>query len=269
MEIQLLGTGAAEGIPAFLWSTEVDHHAVEFGGKDVRMRSAAILDNHIKIDLGPDTLAQMHKFKLNLRDWSGLVFTHSHDDHFSPAEIQYGLYPFNEEEFIGYPIYGNAHIVDTIAHMYPDWPLELCVTRSFESFMHAGYRITPIHANHMLEEDAHNLIFEKDGITFLYGTDTGLPLAETWEFLQSVRLDGLVIECTEGFVRSDYFGHLDIEDCKTVVERMRTEGILKPGATVTTTHHSHQGLATHAQLEAALNPFDIQVGYDGLKLLID
>ena len=47
----------------------------------MRTRAAALIDGCIKIDLGPDTLTQVHRDQLDARDWCGLVFTHGHDDH--------------------------------------------------------------------------------------------------------------------------------------------------------------------------------------------
>jgi hypothetical protein len=49
---------------------------------------------------------------------------------------------------------------------------------------------------------------------------------------------------------------------------MRSQGSLKPSAKIVTTHHSHYGDATHAELEALLNPHGIDVGYDGMEFEI-
>jgi phosphoribosyl 1,2-cyclic phosphate phosphodiesterase len=266
MTIRLLGTGAAEGIPAFYSNSEVSRYAREHGGKDVRTRSGALLDCCIKIDLPPDTMLHMHRDKLDAQEWSALIFTHSHDDHFAPAELQYCLYPFNEMDFLDFTIFGNDAIVPRLQEMYPAWPLDIIQTRSFQCFRHEEYLITPVHANHKLDEDAHNLIFQKDGKTLLYATDTGTWFEETWLFLRDFSIDLLVLECTEGFHCTDYHGHLDITGCIDTVQRLRAQGSLLEQSMVVTTHHSHNGGATHQQLERALNPFQIQVGYDGMEV---
>ena len=84
MELLLLGTGAADGIPAYFAESRLSSLARENGGKDLRLRSSALIDGKLKIDFGPDTLAQCYKFKLNPAEWTDIVFTHSHDDHFAP-----------------------------------------------------------------------------------------------------------------------------------------------------------------------------------------
>jgi phosphoribosyl 1,2-cyclic phosphate phosphodiesterase len=268
MTIRLLGTGAAEGIPAFYSNTSVSHYARDNGGKDIRTRSGALIDGIIKIDLCPDTLLHMIRDRLDAREWSALVFTHSHDDHFAPAELQYCLYPFNDMDYLTFTIYGNDGICPRIHELYPAWPMDIIRTQSFVPFKHQKYTITPIHANHKLDEDAHNLIFQHNGKTLLYGTDTGVWFEETWEFLKGFALDLLVIECTEGFRCTDYDGHLDMESCLEVVDRLHKQGTLNSGSTIVTTHHSHNGEATHEQLVDAFAPHGIHVGFDGLEVTV-
>lgn len=264
MTIRLLGTGCADGVPAFYSSSEVSRYAREHGGKDIRTRSAALIDGHLKLDLAPDNHAQLIRDGLDAQDWSAILFTHSHADHFALEELQYALFPFNDNEYAHFTIYGNAEICARLRCAYPDWPFEIVETKSFQPFTHAEYRITPIHAYHKLDEDAHNFIIQDGSKTLLYGTDTGIWEEHTWEFLKDFNLDGLVIECTDGFFGSDYDGHLDVEECLRVVQRLRDQGTVLDHTVIYTTHHGHNGGATHAKLEEALSPGGIRPGYDGL-----
>ncbi len=265
MTVRLLGTGAAEGIPAFLSDSRVSLYAREHGGKDVRTRCGALVDRSLKIDLPPDTLAQMHRDKLDARDWTCLLFTHSHADHFAIEEIQYGLHPFSGLEHLCFTIYGNPSICEKLYAKYPDWPIDVVAIHSFHTFSHGPFTITPIRATHMVEEDCQNHIIEREGRRLLYGADTGIWDEQTWEFLGSQRLDALVIECTEGTKGQDWWGHLGTDEVVRVVDRLRASGVLPETAPVVTTHHSHNGGATHAELEAALNPHGIRVGFDGIE----
>lgn len=264
MNIRLLGTGAADGIPGFFSNNEVSRWARENGGKDVRTRTAALVDGHLKIDLGPDTLTQLHRFELDARDWSCLAFTHSHEDHFTVSEIQYALFPFVESDHLAFPIYANSTICQAIRHRYPDWPLELVETRSFLTYHHGPYRITPVAANHSIGEDCQNLLIENRGRTLLYASDTGVYAEETFAFLKSIRIDCLVIECTEGLCPSPYNGHLDLVSCVDVIERLRGQGTLRQGARVITTHHSHSGGARHCDLEREMAKYGMEPGFDGM-----
>lgn len=265
MKIRLLGTGGADGIPSLYSNDRVCENARKLKGKEIRTRSGALIDNQVKIDYPPDTFTQLIRDGLDAREWIALIFTHSHADHFAFAELQYGLFPFLDAEMSEFPIYGNESICHMIRTVYDSWPLEIIATPSFQSREIAEYTYTPIQAYHMIDEDAQNILLADGEVTFLYATDTGYWQEPTWEFLQGVKLDGLVIECTEGRRRSEYFGHLDINACLKVVERLRTMGTLDGGAVVYTTHHAHTGDVTHAELEDILGPHGIAPGYDGLE----
>lgn len=268
MNIRLLGTGAADGIPSPFGDDKVSQYARENGGKDVRSRSAAIVDGVLKIDLGPDTNMQMQRDRLDAREWSAVIYTHSDDDHFAVNEIQYALFPFTQHEYLPYTIYANATILAQIEARYPNWPIELVETRSFQTFHHAGYAITPVRARHIHEEDCHNLVIERDGKAILYATDTGVYSEETFRYLGNFQLDALVIECTDGFCATTYEGHLDFKEVVMVVNRLREQGTLRADSQVVTTHHATRGEARHCDLERAFRPHGIEPGYDGMLLEI-
>jgi phosphoribosyl 1,2-cyclic phosphate phosphodiesterase len=263
MKIRLLGTGAADGIPGFFINNEVSTYAKKHGGKDMRTRSAALIDGCIKIDLPPDTICQMHRDRLDASEWTALVFTHSHEDHLAVSEIQYALYPFTELEQLPFTIYGNAKIKQLIRARYPYWPIEFVEMTSFGEYRHADYKITALPANHEIEEECLNLLFERDGQTLLYATDTGIWKDPTFEFLAGKRLDCLVIECTEGFNDSSYLGHLNFERLKVVLARLRESGAVHDGTRVVTTHHAHSGGACHDDLERVLGEMGAEPGFDG------
>ena len=44
-------------------------------------RAAYKLNDHVRIDFGPDSLAQEYKFKLHSEKLKHLFITHSHEDH--------------------------------------------------------------------------------------------------------------------------------------------------------------------------------------------
>lgn len=268
MNLRLLGTGAADGIPAFYGRDRVSRHAREAGGKDRRTRSAAVLDGVIKIDLGPDTYHQCVRDGIDPRDWTAILFTHSHEDHLAVSELQYALYPFTEQEQLPAAIYGNATVCRKIRDRYPDWPLELHETRSFVPFVHGAYTVTPVRAFHTEGEDCQNLLIERDGRAILYATDTGVWESETFEFLKGRPLHAIVLECTDALCPSTYDGHLDLAEMVEVVGRLRTGGSIIEGTEIVSTHHAASGLATHAELEAAFAPHGFAVGFDGMVLAV-
>ncbi|HLO97788.1 MAG TPA: MBL fold metallo-hydrolase [Fimbriimonas sp.] len=265
MRVLLLGTGGADGIPALYGSDRVSEHARLVRGKNIRSRAAALIDNQIKIDLGPDTVSQIQREGLNAADWSSLFITHTDEDHLCLSEIQYGMFPFIDSEKLEFTIYGNPIVCEMIRHRYPEWPIDLVELHKYQPVTHEQYVVTPIHATHKPDEECHNFIFEREGRSFLYATDTGVYSEEVFGFLAGRQLDALVVECSDGIEKSPYMGHMDVVQCVETVQRLRREGGLREGARVVTTHHTAGGKATHEELEEILGPYDIQVGYDGLS----
>jgi len=275
MTIQILGTGAAEGIPALGCNCEVCCTARERGGKNIRSRSGALIDNLLKIDFGPDTLYHIHRERLNPTDWRFLVFTHSHHDHCAREELQYLLPGFAPPETArNLRIFGNAAVkakVESVV-VYTGLRLECTLIRAFERYSIGDYTLTPVRATHMTEvpdEEVLNLIIEHNGRRLLYACDTGWYPEETWDFLANVKLDLLILECCFGFKPNEYAGHLDFERCLEVVQRLRKQGTLSSRSQVVLTHFSHNGGALHEELEARATPVGILIGWDGMRLNLD
>ena len=86
MKIQYLGTAAAEGWPGLFCRCEVCRRAREAGGKNIRTRSQALIDDAILMDFPPDTYLHMLRDGLPLPEIRTLLLTHSHQDHWYPEE---------------------------------------------------------------------------------------------------------------------------------------------------------------------------------------
>jgi len=267
MTIQLLGTGAADGIPALFTANQLGARSFGHESKDFRTRAAALIDGCLKIDLGPDTMAQNQRLQIDPLLWDAIIFTHSHEDHFTVSEIQYALYPNNENEYAPFTIYSNPTVKALIEFRYPDWPLELVQTKLYETISIGDYQMTPVRAKHGEPEECQNLIFQKDEKTIGYMTDTGWWPDKTWEYLEGVKLDAMVIECTDGLCDSGYDGHLAICELVDVLEKLHQIGTISSGVPVVTTHHSHLG-GSHEELEEALAPLGAAPGFDGMKITV-
>ena len=87
MQFQYLGTAAAEGWPAVFCRCKYCLEAQRLGGKNIRTRSQAIVNDDLLLDLPPDTY--MHKLMnhLDLSRVKYLFVTHFHMDHFYPQEL--------------------------------------------------------------------------------------------------------------------------------------------------------------------------------------
>jgi len=68
MQLTFLGTAAAEGYPAIACGCDNCTVARRRGGRDLRKRSHAIIDDDLLIDLGPDLLWSVQQFCLLTRE---------------------------------------------------------------------------------------------------------------------------------------------------------------------------------------------------------
>ena len=272
MEVKLLGTSAAEGWPALFCRCDACAKARRLGGKNIRTRASALIDNSLKIDFSPDTLQQIVKFDIDLQCLSGVLITHAHDDHFAPAELQYrGEHfvptPINQP----LPIYGPPEVKERLTQLYDlsKLPLTLITLEPWKTQRAGQYLITPILAQHDRDIACYNYIIEgPNGERLLYASDTGWYEKPTWRFLETTRLDGIVVEATKGMQEDGYMAHL----CIPEVVRLRTDliasGSLRPDAPVVATHLSHLCGLLHEELEAIMTPQGIQTGFDGMSFML-
>ena len=66
MKILFLGTAAAEGVPSPFCDCSTCTHARQTGGRNVRMRAGALLNDDLLFDCGPDLGAAAQRFDLRL-----------------------------------------------------------------------------------------------------------------------------------------------------------------------------------------------------------
>ena len=66
---------------------EACKRARALGGKNIRTRSQAIVDNTVLIDLPPDTYLHVLREGMTIDAVESVLITHSHQDHFYPMEL--------------------------------------------------------------------------------------------------------------------------------------------------------------------------------------
>jgi phosphoribosyl 1,2-cyclic phosphate phosphodiesterase len=273
MNVTLLGTSGAEGWPALFCRCEACGEARRLGGRNIRTRASALIDGVLKIDFPPDTLHHVIRHNLDLRCMTALLFTHAHDDHFSAPELQYrGVHfvptPIREP----LPVYGPRDVIALLENrLHPDMdPITPHRLTAWQTADVAGYRITPILAQHDPSLECFNYIIQDaEGATLLYASDTGWYHEPTWRFLSQFHLDGVVVECSKGPVEGGYMAHLCIPEVVRMRQKLIDMRCLEPESPVVTTHFSHLGGLMHHELEERLSPHNIQTGYDGMTFQIE
>lgn len=267
MEIKLLGTSSAEGWPGMFCACDVCRRSREVGGKNLRTRSSALIDGVLKIDFPPDTMHHVIAQGLDLSRVRYLLFTHSHDDHCAPAELQYMAWMFVPQPIqTRLDVYGPCDVVEAMNKTLDldTLPLRVCCLKAWKTIKIDRWLVTPIVAQHDADKMCFNYVIADGEKTLLYATDTGWYEEPTWSFLRRTKLDGMVIECTKGPVTGGYMAHMSIPQVIEMKQRLVRDGVLAADGPVVTTHHSHLGGLLHEELEARLNPHGIDVGYDGM-----
>jgi phosphoribosyl 1,2-cyclic phosphate phosphodiesterase len=269
MRLFFLGTAAAEGYPGIFCDCARCREARALGGRNLRFRSALLVNDNLLIDFGPDLLASAQRFGLCL--WglrTGLV-THAHQDHFIPWNFE-----MRGDSFTGkHPVpmmrlYGPPEVAKALSDAYPDlekYYLETHTVHAFDTWEDGGYQFTAFHAFHAVASLEALFYSVDDGKhAFLYATDTGTFPEDTWQVLAGRSFDVIILEETLG--EGNYTQHMGITNFIEHVQRMRAEGMLRPGGRVIAHHLSHSGNPAHEKLEAIFHPHGVEVAYDGLNI---
>lgn len=273
MQLKLLGSAAYEGIPALFCACDVCRRAWERGGKDIRKRTSALLNEKYLIDFSPDIYPLYLEYRLPLNAMEHIFITHSHSDHFNYQDLmaRADWYSHNHQS-TRLTIYGNADVVRIGKSVLAREILEsgrICYTERapFIPFTVDELTVTPLLAQHMQGEQAYLYLFEEDGKTLFYGLDSGYYPAPTWEALAGRHIHTAVMDCTYGKNKNDH-GHCGFENVLELCARMREIGAMDEHTQVVVNHFSHNGGVNHADLEAMAAPYGIRVGYDGMVLEI-
>ncbi len=273
MKIKVLGSSAAEAVPALWCECPVCAHARKNKGRDVRRRTCYLIDDDTLVDFGPDIYAQTLEFDIDLTRIRRILITHSHEDHLNPVDLSWRRPGFSHvtKEI---DLYANQSSLNRILALIPAPGFSLHKIR--EHLLSPGVpvtsgdiRILPIEASHASpEETALNYILERNGKKILIANDTGWWKSESWEMVGGAALDAAVIESTSPLRKMNYDGHLDGDKTIAFRDELLRIGALTPSSLVFTNHFSHNGAPVHADMEAFFSPRGITTCYDGLEFEI-
>lgn len=267
MKIKLLGTAAAEGIPAIFCSCETCMKARELGGKDIRTRTSAIIDDQLKIDFPPDTYHHVLMNNLDLANVKHLLFTHTHYDHFYPEELWMRLPGFAHGVTYPMHIYGNDVVMSKSYEILQsvDEQFKLHLIQPFKTFNVEEFSITPLIADHDPLETCLIFYIEKGEKAILYGHDTGWFPQQTWDWLENKKIDVVILDCTHGLLPGRR-NHMNVDAVKEIKDIFIKRNIINEQSQVVATHFSHNAKLTHAELESIFKSSQIEVAYDGMVI---
>lgn len=269
MKLQFLGTAASEGIPNPFCQCEICNKTRSIKGKNIRTRSALLIDDVMQIDIAPEFSYQVMREGIDITRVTDLLFTHTHPDHFNVGDLFSRMegYGFN----ITHPlhIYGNDRAINGCLDVLPGYSAERFNFHLLVPYQtittESGYQITPLLANHARWESCFIYLIEKGGKSLFYGHDSGYFPELTWQWLKGKRIDLAVFECTYGYKNDDRTNnHMSIETVLSAQKRMIEEGMFHADTELVTSHHSHSSGFMHDELVDIFAPHRIEVAYDGL-----
>ena len=275
MKILYMGTAAAEGWPALFCSCPVCTHARETGGRNLRTRTQALLDGDLLLDFPPDTYSHALRYGLNLGNIHTLLVTHSHMDHWFPADLIHRHEHFGHGAEGVLDIYGSeaaekafrdnilldrfkTHPLDDVVHFH--------TIHGGDRIQSGGWEITAVPADHDKREECLLYICKKDGKTVLYGHDTGRNLSsEAWELIRQETYDLVSLDATLGkHSRQEY--HMGLPDVAAVLHMLTEYGCVDSRTVKVINHFGHNSGMTHDQLSAWGRERGILASYDGMEV---
>lgn len=287
MRITLLGTSASNAYPEPFCSCENCARTWELGGRSMRRRCSALIDDDLLIDLGPDIMTASHAFALPLTNLRYVLQTHPHADHIDAAHLNSRSPDFG---VVGAPrmlwcmteptcaLIRRTMLRDLTEHdILTDegcdgLNLDLQIIEPGRPFELGDYRVFPFPANHAHGKGAVLYGIERDTSSgehaVFYGTDTGPFEEETWQMIEEsgMTFDVVLLDHTNGTADGGSATHMGVGDVREHVRRMREHGILKPEGRVIATHIAHDTNPPHPELEEIGRANGYEIGYDGMTI---
>ena len=276
MEILICGSAAGEGIPSAFCRCRVCRNARKSGGFDARTRTAYQIGEEVRIDFGPDFLAQEIRLGFDSEKIRHLFITHDHADHFYPETLNHRRPAYSKvapgrilKVYCNEAVERAAMAHPVIGEGIEILQMEFVRLKAWEPVVLREERmtLTPLPAYHAPEQEAFFFDVRSDsGEEWLIANDTGFFSEPVWEWLGKRKFDGVILDCTFGLLPDDYPYHMGAGKNLLVLRRMRECGMLKPDARVVANHFSHNCGNTHRELYEFFKPYGIETGYDGMRL---
>lgn len=273
MKLRYLGTAAAEGWPALFCGCEACKKAGQAGGRNIRTRSQALIDGKLLIDFPPDTYLHMVNYGLDLNYIDSVIVTHTHEDHFHPEDLgnrRDGFAHVPEDGPRTLTVYGMEAVgrkaAPVISHTNGKVAFE--ELQIGEASIIDGYSVTPLLADHDPNSGAVIYFIGDSKKNLLYAHDTGYFPEETWMHLEKIGrvLNMVSLDCTGAMGAQYRRGHMGIEACCAVRERLYQIGVANENTVFCLNHFSHNGVTTYDELKGPAEKLGFLVSYDGMTV---
>lgn len=278
MEFQYLGTAAAEGWPAVFCNCDHCLRARKAGGRNLRTRSQAIINDDLLIDFPADTYHHALMNGLDLSAVKYCLITHSHMDHFTPIDFfcrADGVYAHKLKEKSMLLVCNQTvfqryqSLLGNFAEENGKTGIITEIIEPYEPHTYGKYNVTALRANHAYGETALVYLINDGEKTLLYLHDTGLLYDDAVAYLveNNIKADLVSYDCTFVSLPSGG-GHLGLDSCVTTRDMLRNKGIVNENTVNVINHFSHNGGLIHDELVPVAEGLGFLTAYDGMKITL-
>lgn len=255
MNIQFLGTGAAEGIPSFGCTCQQCQVARKEGGPNARQRASLLIEaagHRILLDTPPEISSLLNQAEVF--DLSAVFLSHEHFDHIGGlVEFEYWnrVLPI----FAGYDVLPKLRLTPRLE----DKAL-LSGFYSYTRLCFGDLTVMPFKVLHHVP--CYGFAFEERcpepvegaGVRVLHFSDSGPELSNLHYHL----LEGAAMAIFHTPTFEPYRSHISVQDVISLVQDCSLQRVV-------ITHINHNNLL-HEKLVERIAPHGITVAYDGLTL---
>ena len=278
MKIKYLGTAAAEGIPAVFCECETCRQAALLGGKNIRTRSQAIIDDKLLIDFPADTYFHSLQYGIRMGNIHHCLITHSHSDHLYPNELhmrQTGIYAHlkREEPIVFYADQSGYDKITAVINDDKIPPKDVVVKKVelYQPFSVDEYEVTALRATHSPKSSPVVYRIQKGEKSIFYFHDTSELNEEAMAYLKKHNrpVDLLSLDCTEGAKETTYSGHLNLFRCEKMVRSLKEIGVVTDSTKVVLNHFSHNGgHVLYDEFASIAKSYGFLTSFDGMEIII-
>jgi ribonuclease BN (tRNA processing enzyme) len=249
--IRILGSGAAHYMDGYDGPYRPYH----------REAVGMFMPPNVVFDFAEHGERKLERWGLSFRDIEHIFSSHSHRDHFHEVAItnlakkraDAGLSPLTFHS-------GDAacdQIEKYLSEQGLKGVLKVDRLKPGKEITAGELRVKPVRATHQEDSSPLCYIIHYRGATAYYGTDTGYPIAETFDALAAERFDAFVHELTAPSAE-DGLGHMDVGDLRLLIGKLRRAGAIDGYTRVAVIH---QGIPIHQKIRDATH-FQQMIGYE-------
>lgn len=272
MKLTYFGTAAYEGFPAIGCECDACKRARISGGKNLRSRTQALVNDDLLLDFPADSVWHFMQYNIDYGKIKACLVSHAHSDHLYASDIEaFGKYYCHNERKEPLHFYageaGYRQILPRTSPEHVRGRADAVLVKPFEKFTVGGYEILPLEASH--DPASSPLIYriEKEGKSLLFGHDTGVFSERTWEELQKAgQLDLVSLDATCESGQKHSYRHLAFDTAVEVMEEMQRRGIADEKTVRIANHFSHNCKRTYDEMLPYGEKYGVVISYDGLEI---